>query len=576
MVKMGIKDRKKLLFFAGIIMILLPVAYLTLKKPSTAEASWWTGGGGEWQKRKHLTITNESTENLAANTTITVSLDTKSLADGGKVRLDCNDIRVVYQPDSSTQTELDRYLTYPDGQACETSGATKIYFSLQAALTTGSSSEDYYVYFDNNEASSPSTQIDAFDIGSKNALLACPFDGTTTCINGDGTEDPTTESGAVRYGGGKSALHFDGYDAGSGTDRVHYPGSGLDNLLLNDTTIEFWAFWQDNEIVETADTIVAKDWEIYFSESTKRVRISADCASQNLTVWTNDDAVNYGEWTHIAVTFDANTGVGEIYINGVKPTSYYQQNECQGGYNDDSDRDFWVGRKDVVSNHFPGFIDEVRISNVVRYAGDFTPQTAPFIRDDYTELLYHFDEAGDDPRRTDLALDDSGNGFDGTIDGAVYVSGIVGMSPPENTSIDSQSYASHAGIFIEEATTNKITNPSFEHSDYDTNWTASSGAVLTNNSSDTFVHFGSNSAKLDSAGTRYTKDNSSAKYKLILQESPQAHRSQAVPATALTTHPYQRSIPIHIMILLLVLRLRFRLQLNITWFCGLLLIPAAP
>jgi len=506
MVTNSVRDRKKLLFFAGIIMILLPVAYLTLKKPSTAEASWWAGGGGEWQKRKHLTITNDSTDDLAANTTVAVSLDTKGLADTGKVKSDCADVRIVYQPNSTTQTELDRYLSYPDGQTCETSGATKIYFSLQAALTTGSDSEDYYVYFDNNEATPPSTQIDAFDIGSKNALLACPFDGTTTCINGDGTEDPTTKSGAVRYGGGNSSLYFDGYDAGSGTDRVHYPGSGLDNLLLNDTTIEFWAFWHNDELVEVADTIVAKDWEIYFAESVGRVSFGGDCSTQDLRVWSDNGVINFGEWIHIAATFDSGTGVGEIFINGTKQTSYTFQDACQGGYNDDSDRDFWVGRQSVVSNHFPGFIDEVRVSNVIRYTSDFTPQTAPFIRDDYTELLYHFDEAGDDPRKTTLALDDSGNGFDGTIDGAKHVTGVVGIAPPADSNIDSQSYASHAGIFIEENTTNKITNPSFEHSTYDTNWTASP-LVTSNNSNDNFLHFGSYSAKLESANTRYKSVN---------------------------------------------------------------------
>ncbi len=59
-----------------------------------------------------------------------------------------------------------------------------------------------------------------------------------------------------------------------------------------------------------------------------------------------------------------------------------------------------------VSNHFPGFIDEVRVSNVIRYTSDFTPPSVPFVRDDFTELLYHFDEAGKPTRSVaDLVVD---------------------------------------------------------------------------------------------------------------------------------------------------------------------------
>jgi len=484
MVKMGIKDRKKLLFFAGIIMILLPVAYLTLKKPSTAEASWWTGGGGEWQKRKHLTITNDSTDDLAANTTVAVSLDTKALADGGKVRSNCADVRVVYQPNSTTQTELDRYLSYPDGESCETSGTTKIYFSLQAALTTGSDSEDYYVYFDNNEATPPSTQVDAFDIGSKNALLACPFDGTTTCINGDGTEDPTTESGAVRYGGGKSALSFVGNDTFSDAESVSYSGSNLDDLPDNDMTIEFWMYWKDNE-ANVADIPIAKrgsspqGWRVELGENQKQLRFQTDCTTQNGAYYSAGDTVNYDEWTHIAVAWDASVGIPKLFINGIEP-SYSQSNACTGGYEGDSGVALTVG-KDLqgMLNQFPGVIDEVRISNTIRYTSNFTPQTTPFVRDSYTKLLYHFDEAGGDPRNSGKVFDDSGNGNHATIENnPAYVTGIVGIDSgsPENGKVEGgNAYAGHEGIYIEEETTNKVANPSFEHSTYSTGWTLSSG-----------------------------------------------------------------------------------------------------
>jgi hypothetical protein len=64
---------------------------------------------------------------------------------------------------------------------------------------------------------------------------------------------------------------------------------------------------------------------------------------------------------------------------------------------------------------FCGRIDEVRISNVVRYADDFEPQPQ-FKVDDETVALYHFDEGHGDQLR-----DASGNGHHGIIHDARWV-----------------------------------------------------------------------------------------------------------------------------------------------------------
>ena len=54
---------------------------------------------------------------------------------------------------------------------------------------------------------------------------------------------------------------------------------------------------------------------------------------------------------------------------------------------------------------------------MARYSSNFTPSTAPFVRDEFTQTLYHFDENGDDPRNSGKAIDDSGNNNHGTITG---------------------------------------------------------------------------------------------------------------------------------------------------------------
>jgi hypothetical protein len=52
---------------------------------------------------------------------------------------------------------------------------------------------------------------------------------------------------------------------------------------------------------------------------------------------------------------------------------------------------------------FSGWIDEVRLSNVIRYSNNFTPPFQPFNSDSNTIALYHFDE-----RQGDAVNDSSG------------------------------------------------------------------------------------------------------------------------------------------------------------------------
>src|SRR3990167_10865373 len=88
-----------------------------------------------------------------------------------------------------------------------------------------------YLYSSNPQATAPSNPDNAFDIGAKDALLVCPFDGSTTCA---ASETPSTESGAIRYSGAKSAMSFDGSN-----DKVE-SSSNSDLSGLSQVTIEYW------------------------------------------------------------------------------------------------------------------------------------------------------------------------------------------------------------------------------------------------------------------------------------------------------------------------------------------------
>lgn len=75
----------------------------------------------------------------------------------------------------------------------------------------------------------------------------------------------------------------------------------------------------------------------------------------------------------------------------------------------------WMSGDGPSENHFRGWIGELRVSNSVRYTGNFIPQRL-FMKDGNTLALYHFNEGAGDS-----LFDSSGNGHDGKIIGATWV-----------------------------------------------------------------------------------------------------------------------------------------------------------
>ena len=127
-----------------------------------------------------------------------------------------------------------------------------------------------------------------------------------------------------------------------------------------------------------------------------------------------------GEWVHVTAIYDASAGEG---FNG-KGGNWC----CPGGHLIKSDKPLRIGGivpQDPERSHFvgenvkfQGYIDEVRISNVVRYDGpEWEVPKGKFEVDEHTISLWHFDEAPELSRFTDT----SGNGHhlwrNGVIDG---------------------------------------------------------------------------------------------------------------------------------------------------------------
>ena len=99
-----------------------------------------------------------------------------------------------------------------------------------------------------------------------------------------------------------------------------------------------------------------------------------------------------GNWIHIAGVFDAETYIMHLFVDGQLKGSKenivlqdYGQSRVLIGCDQDN------GELDDPSDFFSGLIDEVRISNVVRYNTTFTPQDF-FANDENTIGLWHFNQ----------------------------------------------------------------------------------------------------------------------------------------------------------------------------------------
>lgn len=107
----------------------------------------------------------------------------------------------------------------------------------------------------------------------------------------------------------------------------------------------------------------------------------------NQPILTSTTTVANDTWYHIAITRDA-ANLWTMYVDGTSEATRTTSVTLDGG----TVRNIRAGMGPVTNdNSFFGYIDELRISSIVRYTANFTPQTTPFQNDGYTRLLQHFD-----------------------------------------------------------------------------------------------------------------------------------------------------------------------------------------
>lgn len=250
-------------------------------------------------------------------------------------------------------------------------------------------------------------------------LSACGGDG------GGGGFKPSvgspTPPPATQY-----ALRFFGTGTGD-IDRVKVPLSATTtaNIGATDFTVEFWikgtladntaagcstgnAGWINGNVVIDRDVFGAGDFgdfgDFGIALYNGRVAFGVSRGSGGATLCGTRNVLD-SNWHHVAVTRQLMTGRMQLFVDGTLDI------ELANNVNTSGDVSYKIGRatqypgsdpflvfgaeKHDAGAAFPSFrgsLDEVRLSNVLRYGGSFPRPIAPFVEDGSTMALYHFDE----------------------------------------------------------------------------------------------------------------------------------------------------------------------------------------
>lgn len=240
-----------------------------------------------------------------------------------------------------------------------------------------------------------------------------------------------------------SAVTFDGTGYAKASDVV---------LTATDSvTIEAWVKWDGTntggvQMIASNGYAGSDGYGVYLYTDTKLAILISGKA------WLRSDAVLTSDtWTHVALVLEDSV-TWRLYKDGVSLTL--------GGdsptYAITPFSNFFVGG-DSISYRFYGAIDEVRVSEVVRYTNAFDPPGDPFIADAQTVALYHLDEGSGT-----ASADSSGNGADLTLIGGTGWTGEVNPLPVQMVGMKAEVSGQGSEVRLSWSTASEVDNAGWE------------------------------------------------------------------------------------------------------------------
>jgi len=190
---------------------------------------------------------------------------------------------------------------------------------------------------------------------------------------------------------GSSSLALNG-----STDWVNVYGADYGFYGEDNFTLECW-FYKTSGLTSNGTLVniapIGDPRWAFFTRSNSKVALYNQVT--NLTFLEGSTLISLNTWYHVAYVKTGNTW--KIYLNGILDGTATNTVSLRGGL-------CQIGAFGTGSDKFPGYIDELRISNTARYTANFTPSTTPFQNDANTLLLLHMDGTN----ASTVFLDDNG------------------------------------------------------------------------------------------------------------------------------------------------------------------------
>lgn len=223
-------------------------------------------------------------------------------------------------------------------------------------------------------------------------------------------------------------------DLGGTGDALNMGSGSGDELLISDNlTVEAWV--NPDELSAEGDTFISIGGlggdETSAENIMFRARIEADgsievlhesnSGNDRIVTWANA-GITAGEWQHVAITRDVSSGTGgeyTLYVNGVsKGIETYGSAGSIDDPTGGSNGILMIGGQQSptggVTSDYNGQMDDVRIWNGARTAGEISDNFQSELSGNHTDLVANYTFDG-----SSVGADTAGNASDGTATGTV-------------------------------------------------------------------------------------------------------------------------------------------------------------
>ena len=232
-----------------------------------------------------------------------------------------------------------------------------------------------------------------------------PFDGDTSDHSGNGN-DGTNHGATFVSGTSGQALSFDGAD-----DYVSAPVN-INPDVMPQMTMVAWVKPDEGSPIRQ---VISHDHGGY----DRSLGIDSRGGGTGWSAFSGSGSVlgyhpvTIGEWVFIAAVYDQNAETVKLFVNGALI------NEEKGSLGTGWEY-LYIGDNPSYNEHFSGIIDEVKIYNYALSAAEIKSLYETTTTGE-PELVAYYPFDGD-------TNDHSGNGNDGTNNGATFVSGVSGQA----------------------------------------------------------------------------------------------------------------------------------------------------